>query len=95
MDTIFMNSGNKKTSDFHRLLLNLSDKINFKRSDKYISFSILSIYYAWKDMKQSYKYNKFKISAAALNEEFELLDGSYSVSDIQGSVIKKRLIIPQ
>ena len=51
MDTIFMNSGNKKTSDFHRLLLNLSDKINFKRSDKYISFSILSIYYAWKNIK--------------------------------------------
>ena len=51
MDTIFMNSGNKKTSDLHRLLLNLSDKINFKRSDKYISFSIISIYYAWKDMK--------------------------------------------
>ena len=51
MDTIFMNSGNKKTSDLYRLLLNLSDKINFKRSDKYISFSILSIYYAWKDMK--------------------------------------------
>ena len=28
MDTRFMNSGNSKTSDSHRLLLNLSDKIN-------------------------------------------------------------------
>ena len=28
MDTIFMNSGNSKTSDSHRLLLILSDKIN-------------------------------------------------------------------
>ena len=28
MDTIFMNSENKKTSDPHRLLLNLWDKIN-------------------------------------------------------------------
>ena len=27
MDTIFMNSGNSKKSDPHRLLLNLSDKI--------------------------------------------------------------------
>ena len=51
MDTIFMNSGNKKTSDFQRLLLNLSDEINFKRSDKYISFSILGIYYALKNIK--------------------------------------------
>ena len=30
MDTIFMNSGNRKTSDPHRLLINLSDKINLK-----------------------------------------------------------------
>ena len=28
MDTILMNSGNSKTSDPERLLLNLSDKIN-------------------------------------------------------------------
>ena len=30
MDTIFMNSENSKTSDPHRLLLNLPDKINLK-----------------------------------------------------------------
>ena len=29
-----MNSENSKTSDPNRLLLNLSDKINLKRSDK-------------------------------------------------------------
>ena len=33
--------------------------------------------------KKSYKNNKFKISAPPWNEEFELSDGSYSVSDIQ------------
>ena len=37
MGTIFMNSENSKTSDPHRLLLNLSDKINLKRSDKYVT----------------------------------------------------------
>ena len=37
MDTIFMNSENSKTSDPHRLLLNLSDKINLKTSDKYVA----------------------------------------------------------
>ena len=31
MDTIFMNSENSKTSAPQRLLLNLSDKINFKK----------------------------------------------------------------
>ena len=45
MDTIFMNSENSKTSDPHRLLLNLTDKINLRRSDKYVALSNLSIYY--------------------------------------------------
>ena len=31
----------------------------------------------------SYKNNKFKISVSTWNEEFESLDGSYSVSDTQ------------
>ena len=34
-------------------------------------------------MKKSYKNNKFKKSAPTWNEEFELPDGSCSVSDIQ------------
>ena len=83
MDTIFMNSENSKTSDPHRLLLNLTDKINLKRSDKYVALSNLSIYYTWKNIKNSCENNKFKISALTWNEGFELPDGSYSVSDIQ------------
>ena len=83
MDTIFMNSENSETSDPHRLLLNLLGKINLKRSDKYVALSNLSIYYTWKNIKKSYKNNKFKISAPTWNEEFELPDESYSVSDIQ------------
>ena len=39
--------------------------------------------FTWKDIKQSYKNNKFKISAPTWNEEFELPDGSYSVLYIQ------------
>ena len=38
-----MNSKNK-ISGLHRLLLNLTDKINLKRSDKYVALSNLSIY---------------------------------------------------
>ena len=34
-------------------------------------------------MKNSYQKNKFKISAPTRNEQFELPDGAYSVSDIQ------------
>ena len=43
MDTMFMNSKNSKTSDPQRLLLQLTDKINLKRSDKYVALSNLSI----------------------------------------------------
>ena len=43
-----MNSENSKTSNPHRLLPNLSDKINLKTSDKYPGLSNLSIYYTWK-----------------------------------------------
>ena len=78
-----MNSKNSKTSDPHRLLLNLTDKIDLRRKDKYIALSNLSIYYRWKNIKKLHKNNKFKISAPTWNEEFELPDGSYSISDIQ------------
>ena len=37
MDTIFMNSENSKRSDSQRLLLNLSDEIKLKRSDKCVA----------------------------------------------------------
>ena len=78
-----MNSENSKRSDPHTLLLNLTDKINLKRSDKYVALSNLSIHYTWKNIKKSCKNNKFKISAPIWNEEFELPDGSCYVPDIQ------------
>ena len=83
MNAIFMNSKNSRTSDPHRSLLNLIDQINLKRSDKYIDLSNLSIQYSWKNIKKSYKNNKFIISVPTCNEEFKLPDGSYSVSDIK------------
>ena len=43
MGTIFMNHKNSKTFDPHRLLLNISDKINLKRSNKYDPLSNLII----------------------------------------------------
>ena len=41
------------------------------------------MHYSWKNIKKSYKNYKFKISAPMWNEEFELPDGSNSISDIQ------------
>ena len=85
MDTIFINSENSKTADPYRLILNLSGKINLKRRDKYVALLnlLLYIYYTWKNIKKSYKNNKFEMSAPIWNEESELPEGSYFVSDIQ------------
>ena len=81
MNTIFMNSKNSKTSDPRIVLLNLTDKIDLTRKDKYIALSNLSIYNTWKNINQSCQNKKFKILAPTWNEEFELPDGSYSLSD--------------
>ena len=44
MDTTFMNFKNSKISQPYRLLLNFADKINLKRSGKYVALSNLTIY---------------------------------------------------
>ena len=78
-----MNSKSNETFESHRLLFNLSNKINLKRIDKYVPLPKYSICYTWENINQSYKNNKFKISAATWTEEFELPDRSHSVLDIQ------------
>ena len=83
MDTIFMNSENSRTSEYHVLVLKLTDKLGLRRGKKSVALSNLSIYYTWKNMKSSYNNNKFKISAPTWSEEFKLPDGSYSITDIQ------------
>ena len=62
-----MNSKNSKTSNLYRLLLNLINKTNLRRKDKYIVLSNLSIYYTWKNIKQSFKRSKFKTSTPTWN----------------------------
>ena len=83
MNTIFMNSENRKTFEPHVLILKLTGKLDLKKDEKSISLSNLSIHYTWKNTKSSYNNNKFKISAATWSDKFELPDGSYPVSGIQ------------
>ena len=83
MDTIFMDSENSRTLEYHVLVLKLTNKLDLRKGQKTVALSNLGIYYTWKNVKSSYNNNKFKISASTWSEEFELPDGSYSVSDIQ------------
>ena len=80
---LFMNSVNSKTSEYHVLVLRLTDKLDLRRGQKSIALSNFSIYYTWKNIKSSYNNNKFKISAPTWSDKFELPDGSYLISDIQ------------
>ena len=83
METIFMNTENRKTNEPHRFRLPLADKLNLKNPNKNIALGNLSIYYTWKNIKSTYNNNKFKISAPTWNDTFDLPNGSYSIADIQ------------
>ena len=48
-----MNSENSKTSKPHALILNLTDKIHLRRSEKSVALSNLSIYYTWRNIESS------------------------------------------
>ena len=78
-----MNTENSKTNEPHRFRLTLADKRNFKGPNKNMASASLSIYYTWKNIESAYNNDKFKISAPTQNYEFNLLDGLYSISDIQ------------
>ena len=75
MDTIFMNSENSRTSEYDVLVLKLADKLDLRRGQKSVALSNLSIYHTWKNVKRSYKKNKFKISAPPWSDVSELPDG--------------------
>ena len=83
MGTIFMNYEKSKTPMPHVLTLKLTSKLDLRIGEKVIALWNLSIYYTWRNIKSSYNNNRFKISAPTWNDEFELPDESYSVSDIQ------------
>ena len=60
MDTKFMSSKNSKTSDPRRLLLNLTDKINLKRSDEMLLYQTLAFTKHGKILKSHTKIIKLK-----------------------------------
>ena len=83
METLFMNSKNSKTSEPYKFKYDLADKLDLRNPNKNMALANLSIYYTWKNVKSTYNNDKFKISAPAWNETFDLPDGSYNISEIQ------------
>ena len=78
-----MSSKNSRIPKPHMSIIKLTNKLNLRIGKNVIALSNLIICYTWKNIKSSYNNNKFKLSAPAWNDEFELPGGSSSVSDIQ------------
>ena len=79
-----MNTENSKINESNKFIYQFTDKRILKTpNNKNIGLINLRIYYTWKNIKSVYRNNKFKISAPTWNDDFELLDCSYSISDIQ------------
>ena len=65
-----MNTENDKTNEFNKFIYQFTDKLNLKKANN-------------KNIKSAYNNNRFKMSAPTSNDEFDMADGSYSISDIQ------------
>ena len=80
---MFMKTLNSRTNESNRFFYRFTDKLNLKNPHKNIALANLSIYYTCKNIKSECNSNKFRVHAPFWNDEFNLPNGSYSVSDIQ------------
>ena len=71
-----------KTNELHKFVLNL----DLESTGGNIALQNLTFYYTWKNIRKQYKNNKLKTIAPTWNNEFDLPDGFYSVSDIQDNI---------
>ena len=55
MKTIVMNTENSKTNEPHKFVFNLSQRLDLRSSDKHVALQNLSIFYTWKNIKNSIK----------------------------------------
>ena len=84
METIFKNTENSKKNESSKFIFQCTDKINLETpNNKKPGLVNLSILYTWKDIKSAYNNNEFKISVSTWKDEFDLPNGSYSISEIR------------
>ena len=77
-----MNIENIKSNEPQKIILNFSKRLDLRSSNKHVALQNLFIYYTWKSNIK----NKLKIIGQTWNDEFELPNGSYSVSNIQNFI---------
>ena len=97
METIFMNTEINKTNAPVKFLLKVTQRLHLRSSNKHVALQNLSINYSLKNIRQQYKNNKLKIIAGVWDDEIELPDRSFSVSDVPDYfefIIKKYKTFP-
>ena len=67
-----MNTENSKTNETHQFVFNLTQRLDFRISDKRAAFQKVSIYCTWKNIKKQCKNNKIKMIAPTWNDECKL-----------------------
>ena len=82
-----MNSENSKTTDTCRLLLNLTDRIDLRRCDKYVALSKLSTYYTWKNIKNL----KYQLQNEMRNLNYLVDHKLYQIFKIILNISKKNI----
>ena len=63
-----MNTGNSKTNELHKFVLNLPLRSDLKSSNNHVALQNRSVYYTWKNIKNGYNNSKLKIIAPTWNE---------------------------
>ena len=78
MDTIFMTSGNNKTSEPYFLILKLTDKQDLRRGGKSIALSNLSICYTWTNIKPH---------TITINSKYQLQNGMINLNYLMDCIM--------
>ena len=51
-----------ETNERHKFVLNLSERLDLRSSNKYVALQKLSVYYTWKNVRKQCKNNKLNIT---------------------------------
>ena len=62
---------------------NFSQRLDLRKPNEHVALQKIFIYYTWENIRKQHKNNRLKLIVSIRNDEFELPDGSYSVSDIR------------
>ena len=96
-----MNSENSRTSEYHVLVLKLTDKLDLKRGQKSVALSNLSIYYTWKNIKAHIRTInlKYLLQHEVMNLNYQKDHMQYHIFKIILSIFVKSIVktlrIPQ